>query len=93
MLTKTKDKGSAMHHPPHHSAWKSTYMGRNPGTRIQIQVNSRAVSGLSGEKRPSAPGSAQWGGLWLTGEGERRTNYLPLVGRISAGRPIEAISN
>lgn len=32
-----------------------------------------------------------WGGLRLTGEATKRAHTLPLVGRISAGRPIEAI--
>ncbi|MEE9552337.1 MAG: transcriptional repressor LexA [Gammaproteobacteria bacterium] len=32
-----------------------------------------------------------WRGIRLTGEGTRRASTLPLVGRISAGKPIEAI--
>jgi repressor LexA len=35
----------------------------------------------------------QWRGMRLTGEAERRTNMLPFVGRISAGKPIEAITD
>lgn len=34
----------------------------------------------------------QWGGIRLTGEGEKRSHCLLLAGRIAAGRPIEAIS-
>ncbi len=36
--------------------------------------------------------NTQWRGMRLTGEAERRSNSLPFVGRISAGKPIEAIS-
>lgn len=33
-----------------------------------------------------------WGGLRLRGEASKRLHSLPLVGRISAGKPIEAIA-
>lgn len=33
----------------------------------------------------------QWRGMRLTGEAERRSNMLPFVGRISAGKPIEPL--
>ena len=34
-----------------------------------------------------------WRGLRLTGEHTRRLTILPLIGRIAAGKPIEAINN
>ena len=36
-------------------------------------------------------GKTHWRGLRLTGEGARSSHYLPLAGRVSAGKPIEAI--
>ncbi len=37
--------------------------------------------------------NTQWRGMRLAGEVERRSNLLPFVGRISAGKPIEAIAD
>jgi repressor LexA len=45
------------------------------------------------EKKGHIERDRSWGGLRLTGEATKRATVLPLVGRISAGKPIEAISN
>jgi len=72
--------------------------GRAP-TRAEmcqgLGLNSRGtvekhVSAL--EKKGHLYRDRSWGGLRLSGEATKRAHTLPLVGRISAGRPIEAIS-
>ena len=74
-----------------------TMNGRSP-TRAEI------CDGLGFRSRGTAEGyvkaleskghlhrDRRWGGLRLTGEIQGRLNSLPFIGRISAGKPIEAI--
>jgi len=91
MLTRTEEK--VLQFITRHVALN----GRSP-TRAEI------CAGLGFSSRGTAEGHVKaleskghlhrdrrWGGLRLTGEAERHASILPLVGRISAGKPIEAI--
>ncbi len=62
----------------------------------EMAVNSRGtihryVKAL--ESKGHLQREPHWRGMRLTGEGVRRSSSLPLVGRISAGKPIEAIAD
>jgi len=73
--------------------------GRGPtweGIGAEVGINSRGtihrhVKAL--ENKGNLHRNPQWRGMRLTGEAERRSNMLPFVGRISAGKPIEAITD
>lgn len=91
MLTKTEEK--VLQFITRHI----TMNGRSP-TRAEI------CDGLGFRSRGTAEGHVKaletkghlhrdrrWGGLRLTGEVQSRLHSLPFIGRISAGKPIEAI--
>ena len=92
MLTKTEEKTIQFitrYITSHGHAPTLEEIGEGIGVHSRGTVH-RYVKAL--EDKGHIERESNWRGIRLAGEGMRKMNFLPLLGRISAGKPIEAIA-